>query len=282
MSDHDSSSIERKDGALRRVRDEDLMRRFLVSDVSEAEREQVERQVAEDREYFEELCALESDMIVAYLQGRLPREWHERFEQSVLASPARRREVEEQRAIRSTFAAIEAQRAREERRAPEASSRTSRWPAPTMRLAMAAVLLLAAAGLTVYRLAPRGNHAAPTTRGQLDPRQMTFVLNANQTRSPGQAANIFRAPSSEATVRLEMRVVAEALTAPEVTLQSVGGPIVDGPAVPEVEASSAGAFVVSREIDGGRLPAGDYLLTLTATSAGGERIDVASRFFSVE
>jgi hypothetical protein len=281
MTANDSSFTERKDEALRRVRDEELMRRFLVSDVSEAERELVERFVAEDREYFEELCALESDMITAYLQGRLPREWRARFEESVRASPARRRQIEEQRAIRFALETIEFRHAGDERSASTASAPKSRWPARLLGLAAAAVLLVAVAGLAVYRMTPRLNRA-PDQSAPQRASATTFFLAANQTRGPGQAGNIFRAPHPATIVRLQMLVVADVLTAPEVTLRTVGGPVLDGPAVPDVEAASGGAVSVSRSIDGGRLPPGDYLLTLTATSARGERADIASRFLSIE
>src|ERR1041385_2166938 len=95
-TDNRSPSLAMKEpGEVQGVRNESLMRRFLVGDATDEERDMVERAFMEDGAFFESLCALEHEMIVQYVRNELPAEWRERFKSSIEASPARAARVRE-------------------------------------------------------------------------------------------------------------------------------------------------------------------------------------------
>ncbi len=64
------------------------LRRFLLGDVTDADREAIERQcLAEHSLIFEQLAALEDEMRFDYLQGRLSAADHARFERKYVSTP---------------------------------------------------------------------------------------------------------------------------------------------------------------------------------------------------
>lgn len=68
--------------------DLDRLRRFLLGDIAEAEREAIERQcLAEHSLIFDQLVALEDELRFDYLQGRLSSADHARFERRYGATP---------------------------------------------------------------------------------------------------------------------------------------------------------------------------------------------------
>lgn len=70
------------------------MTRFLLDDVTEAERSTMEEQFLSDGEFFERLVATESALIDEYLLGRLSEDRRARFELLLDNSPSQRRDVE--------------------------------------------------------------------------------------------------------------------------------------------------------------------------------------------
>ena len=68
--------------------DLERLRRFLLGDIAEAEREAIERQcLAEHSLIFDQLVALEDELRFDYLQGRLSPADHARFERRYVATP---------------------------------------------------------------------------------------------------------------------------------------------------------------------------------------------------
>lgn len=68
--------------------DLERLRRFLLGDIAEAEREAIERQcLAEHSLIFDQLVALEDELRFDYLQGRLSPADHARFERRYAATP---------------------------------------------------------------------------------------------------------------------------------------------------------------------------------------------------
>src|SRR5262245_26219364 len=75
------------------------MKRFLVGDVTPEERERVEGRFMTDPDSFERVCAIEDDLILSHVRNELPADWRARFESAYLTTPARRRRVDEMRAV---------------------------------------------------------------------------------------------------------------------------------------------------------------------------------------
>lgn len=73
---------------------EDLIRRFLLGELSEQERAQVEERFLADNEFFEEVLSAEDALMDQYLQGQLSGEQLERAKTLFQSSPGQKREVE--------------------------------------------------------------------------------------------------------------------------------------------------------------------------------------------
>jgi hypothetical protein len=84
---------------MRRTSDQILIRRYLLGDLPEEERVRVEDQYLADGEVFEELLAIENDLIDAYVRGELTEDERKRFEIEYLTSLDRRNKVEFARAL---------------------------------------------------------------------------------------------------------------------------------------------------------------------------------------
>jgi len=77
-----------------RADSEKLMIRYLLGDLPEDEQIRIEERFFTDDEYFEQLLALEDDLIDDYVNGELTDREREQFEEYFLASPTRRQRVE--------------------------------------------------------------------------------------------------------------------------------------------------------------------------------------------
>ncbi len=73
---------------------DDLIRRFLLGDLSEQERDQVEAQFMADNELFEEILSAEDALLEQYLEGQLSDEQLERARTLFHSSPRQERELE--------------------------------------------------------------------------------------------------------------------------------------------------------------------------------------------
>lgn len=83
----------------RRQPSEELMIRYLLDELSEAERGEFERLCFDDDQVFEELMAVEAELTDDYVCGELEGRRREQFERRVLRSPARRGDLELARLI---------------------------------------------------------------------------------------------------------------------------------------------------------------------------------------
>jgi len=69
------------------------MFRYLLDQLSDEDRREIEQRYLEDDAYFDLVCAAEENLIVAYLDGRLAKPDHVRFEE-IYSSHAQRQKVE--------------------------------------------------------------------------------------------------------------------------------------------------------------------------------------------
>ncbi len=89
---------------------EDLLVRYLLGDLTEAEQVEVEERAFQDQHYLRSIEAAESDLIDAYVRGELSERERRQFERRFFASAERRRKVDFARALARVapeFAALE-------------------------------------------------------------------------------------------------------------------------------------------------------------------------------
>jgi|HubBroStandDraft_6_1064221.scaffolds.fasta_scaffold63670_3 hypothetical protein len=130
---------------MQRTTDEILMRRYFLGDLPQEERDRLEDRYFADVEVFEELLAIENDLIDAYARGELTEGDRRKFEVAYLQSPPRRERVEFARALR-LVSALEAEAVGDQR----GSLWKRMWAALSIRqgisqwaLAIAVVLIVA-------------------------------------------------------------------------------------------------------------------------------------------
>jgi hypothetical protein len=77
-----------------KTKQEDLMIRYLLGDLTEEEQTQIEELFLADNEYFEQLAAVEDALIDDYAQGALNEYERRKIESLLLSSPRQAREIE--------------------------------------------------------------------------------------------------------------------------------------------------------------------------------------------
>src|SRR5690242_7522625 len=71
----------------------ELMRRYLLGALTEAEQIALEQQFFADGELLDRVWATENELVDGYVRGRLPQTEREQFERHYLASPQHRERV---------------------------------------------------------------------------------------------------------------------------------------------------------------------------------------------
>lgn len=116
---------------MRSAANEVLIRRFFLGDLSEEERNRIEDEYLAVPEHFEELLAIENDLVDGYVRGELSMDDIGKFEGAYLGTPERREKVDFARALNLASA-------QEEQIAPERSIsfRARLWDALSLYHAM--------------------------------------------------------------------------------------------------------------------------------------------------
>jgi len=84
--------------------------RYLLDEMNQIERTQMEERLVRDPSFFETIAAAEDDLIMQYLRGNLGRELLPRFTEVYMESPARRARVESARVLRDAVYVIKSAR----------------------------------------------------------------------------------------------------------------------------------------------------------------------------
>jgi hypothetical protein len=84
--------------------DEQLVVRYLLGQLPDEEQQRLEERAFSDREYLQNILAVERDLIDEYVRGELSGIDRQQFEQFFLASPERRRKVEFARTLTNVVA----------------------------------------------------------------------------------------------------------------------------------------------------------------------------------
>lgn len=87
-----------------RVREEQLLMSYLLGAATELEQSQIETRYFRDQRFYEELLALEEELICDYVSGALTPEEGRRFEQNFLSSDRRRRKYKSIKKLMTFFA----------------------------------------------------------------------------------------------------------------------------------------------------------------------------------
>jgi hypothetical protein len=78
---------------------QERIRRYLLGQLTDGAREEIEQNLLTNAELFEELLAAEDELIDEYLAGELPRDERVQFEQHFLAAPERQEKLRFARAL---------------------------------------------------------------------------------------------------------------------------------------------------------------------------------------
>jgi hypothetical protein len=72
---------------------ENLIRRYLVGELAEGDQAALEQELLIDRGKFDQVCAVENELVDSYVRGEMSPADRERFEGHYLASPLHRERV---------------------------------------------------------------------------------------------------------------------------------------------------------------------------------------------
>ncbi|MDX2029219.1 MAG: hypothetical protein SF339_01020 [Blastocatellia bacterium] len=283
---------------------ENLIHRYLLGDLPEAEREALEAQWFSDSDAFERVWESENRLVDGYVRGRLSADERARFESHYLASPVHRRRVE---AARQLLAAADAQ-------APEREmsflGRIAAWfrLSPIPQYALAAGVLLAA-GAIFWLLRERGRMRSehelriaaeriererveaeldrlkrerPPTQPQPQPTTpaaptataprtvFSFLLSPTSVR--GGAGQPLTLPAGTDLVQLRLRVDPGEWVRFEAAIHTA-----DRAPVWRGRNLRARDGIVTLALPAARLPHNDYILTLSGAAADG-RVEEINRY----
>jgi hypothetical protein len=85
--------ISRKTRVMKIAQNENLIRRYLLGELAEADQAALEKELLIDRGKFEQVWAIENELVDSYVRGEMSRADRKRFESHYLASPLHRERV---------------------------------------------------------------------------------------------------------------------------------------------------------------------------------------------
>jgi len=150
--------------------------RFLLGELSDAERTQIEERFLEDNRYFEQICAVEDALVDDYVEGALTDDERAKVERLLRSSRRQAREIAFTRDLIESAAELSA---RESPKKKTERHKSHDWQSPlaarrpptlgqAMRsplfAAVALLLVIAAAGLLVWNIALQGKIAGIAAR----------------------------------------------------------------------------------------------------------------------
>jgi anti-sigma factor RsiW len=266
---------------LLKAEDEQLMISYLLGELTDEQRTEVERRYFDDDDWFECLTALEEELIRDYLRNELSPERRARFEARYLAVEELKQRVEESRVLMEAMPPAVA-----------APAKSSWWasfiplPAPAYALAACAV---AALGLGIWlarensrlkgELSEYGTALAALREqiGQSRPQPVTasFLLIPGLTRGAGGAGRLSLTPAVE---QVELKLELRGPSASAVFRVSVQ--TLTGAEVSSQEVQPDGRFLVLR-LPAANLEEDTYIVRVQEERPDGQFSDLDSYTFSV-
>jgi hypothetical protein len=131
------------------------IKKFLLGELKEADQTAIERELLADRDKFEQVCAVEDDLIDSYLRGKMSRGDRERFEIHYLASQYNREHVASAQILIAEIDRIARERVTEEEIETNVSwwkrfLDSINWLQPALGLALVLAILVASGALWLY------------------------------------------------------------------------------------------------------------------------------------
>jgi hypothetical protein len=254
--------------------EEDQLIRFLLGELDQREQAEVEDRYFADTSRFERLLAVEDDLVDAYVRGELPRARAQALEHRASRVASLRRKIQIARGLQSYV--------EEHGPAKHLFSHTFWWRPAVWS---AAALLMLAVTLTMWwfragpsrQAAPQHAESQPSgeTREQRPlappptPQKpdviVAFALTASSVRAPGES-NTLQFPADASLVRLRLEHEGAGYRRYRVVIQTVEGR--DVWRRQDLEPARSGTASVVVDVPASRLPADDYILTLSGVSRG--------------
>ena len=276
---------------------------YLLGELTDDAREKFEEEYFKDDGLFESVCAMEDELIHAYLQDHLGPKHRVQFEDTYLSNPRHREKVDLARELMRQALDLARQEADSESPLEQESPVTHRpgsfmssllaflqfeTHGARLSLASAALLALLISGwLAIEQVQTKARlgeiqtqNAELQRRGQIAGLALSFVLTPGLQRD-GEAPRRLLLPPGAARIRLQLELESE--DASQRYLASVtrveGSEIWSGEAQPLRSGGSLQALTV--ELSAGLLSSEDYLITLKGLTQGSEPETLESYVFSV-
>lgn len=266
----------------------DEIKQYLLGTLSQADRQRVEERLLTEESFFEEVLLGEDELIDQYLNGALPDESRDGFEQHFLSTPERQRKLKFGRALSRYVAQKSENAANEFIGTPHLSAavvaepnRSTTWAAQfhafwnsrtwglRATLALASIAIIASAALWFSRTT-----SSPRTFATL-----ALTISANNRADGSAQANKVTLPPDADALRVS-------LTLPDQPTPAVGYRVElvnDNGETRPLEIGGQDARSVSVLIPAPQLARGRYALRLFTITAGGteQRVN-GSYLFTVE
>ncbi len=242
------------------------LRRYLLGELANGARDEIEQDLLINEELFEELLVMEEELTDEYIEGKLANEERARFEQHFLATPERQHSLRFARALNRYVTTHASERGDAAR--PVVPSFLGRQSRSFSMAAAVAIIAIMAVALWFFFL---GQHSPPmfTT--------LTLTISPN-TRDEGVQAPKIK-PLGEETLRIYLILPNPPPSAVGYRAQLLD---VNGESR-SLKIAGQDAQSVILEIPGSQLRRGQYALNLSAIKADGTEQRISgSYYFTVE
>ena len=282
---------------------------YLLGMLPQREAEEFEEQCFADDDLFEEMSALENDLIDSFVRGELSEAERQQFEKGYLISPARRANVQFSRALAGELSTAQPGKAATKSRTLPALFSLQGWPGQLAWAAMAAVVLVGVSWMMVVNR--RLHHEIDLMRAQeaelqhqeqelrsqiaqLDakmqpsdggrqiagPEIISLILTPGLSRSDAPAGKLVIAPAPS-RVRIELYLEHDDYRGYRASVANALGPRIWESKDLQSHAGPQGGKIVTLEISSSILQSGDYLIHLDGRGAKDQFEEAADYRFQV-
>ena len=267
---------------------QDVLERYLLGEVTDDERAEVEQGYFADDGLFDQLTDLENDLVDAYVQGTLPAAQRKAFEERFLTSSSGIARVQFARALQEKIAARSRRKSVSFRQLAIAASIAivviaAGWVTLSMRPQRASVAESRPPARAQQRAVPvppaqAQTQAAPIRQAKAAAALVTVLLTPGGTRESEAAAPLVLRPAPQ-LVRVELILEEDRFDAYAAELQDVEGSVLWKEQSLRPAATPSGR-TVSVSVPAKLLPPGDYVVVLKGIR-GGMASEISNYTFTV-
>jgi hypothetical protein len=268
---------------MEQLEDQKTIRRYLLGELAEEGRRQLEESLLTSDELFEELLIVEDELLDEYAAGHLDGRERERFEAHFLSTPERLRKLRFARAFKKHVAAATA-RESPASIADDPQPSWKRWlptflhtQNPILGFSLATALLLIPIAGLLLMIYSYGEHW--TTKNGVPSKSFPVTLMPGVARDTGEMKRV-AIPASADAVELRLELAADEYQSYRAVLQTdEGRELFTGDNL-KAEARGGGKDVVLN-LPARLLTDGDYQVKLRGITTGGDLEDVGGYYFRV-